>query len=293
MPPLFKADPRLEKAGDAQGLPHQEDTKRSAEGKRKGQLFCSGEFFKGKGIMKKNVAIVLLISSFPAFFAMVGTAGAASSDLYTLIHQGGSITVYDKTFSDFAYSTGPINAPAAAGAIAVTPITTSYGTPPANEYGLTFDSPLGPAVPIAYTHWPLGTLTETISFNVSSSGGPIDDVLLSFEGAYSGSGSASVTEQVYYEGNPVLTMGPGNGLSVYSSSNTGTQSTAYASLLPDTYTNLTIVDTITVSAGSAFNGSGSVFSVSSEVSQVPEPPFLLLFAPGLLGLVGMKKRVFR
>ncbi len=241
--------------------------------------------------MKHKFAVGLILCMFLTSFAMVGSAGATSYDLWSLIHHSGSVTAGDKTFSGFGYGTGPIDVPLAAAFIDVSPITT-YATPVGNEYGITLDSPLGRAVPIAYAHWLLVpiTLTETITFNVNSSGGAINGVLLNFAGAYSGSGSASVTESVFGSGGLLETL-------TVSTSKAGTVTSEYAPLSTPC-ANLTIQDVITVSSGRNWKGSASVFSVCNQFSQVadppsqvPVPPSLLLFAPGLFGLFGIRKRI--
>lgn len=223
--------------------------------------------------MKKKFAIGLLLSVLLASFAMVGSAGAVSYSLDQLVALGSTgITVGDKTFYNFNY------VPVGSVAIPATGITVVPMTTPALEPGLQFDS--------GWTVGPNQILDSQISFYVTAPAStPIDDVILQFNGAARNGGSASVVETVYANGPTGTVLA---NLYVNADGTTTLQQTA---TFAQPYTTLYIVKDISVNGGPAGGGGSAATSfVINQFSEVPIPGSLLLFAPGLLGLVGIRKR---
>lgn len=226
--------------------------------------------------MGKKFAIALLIGAFLTSFAMVGSAGAVSYSLQDLINTGSTgITIGDKTFYDFSY-TGTSGAPTAS------QIQTQFIATPGDP-GLSFTAPTGNGG----TLWSLGTggnMDSKISFyvQVNNPSAPINDISLMFGAQATGGGSVDVTENVYSGGTSV------GGLYVnvdgYTQLNDSFGFTGGA-----TYTNLFVTKDIALST--LFGGTAAITNVANQYSEVPVPATLLLFAPGLLGLVGVRKRL--
>jgi len=225
--------------------------------------------------MKKHVALSLLLGIFLASFVLVGTAGATALppvyDLAGLISINGHppiipcIPVGDKTASNFGYSEGAL-------AAALVFVTTS-DTNPMNP-GLTFSS-------LWYASGKQ-SLNAVISFNVSAPSATIDDVSLSVAGWTKNSGTAEVQETVYADGN-TYTMTALAG---------GPQQTV--TFAPTGY--ISICKDIEVAGNGGYGkwtGSAGITCITQNFSQVPVPPGLLLLAPGLLGLFGMRKRIVK
>ena len=109
-------------------------------------------------------------------------------------------------------------------------------------------------------------------------------MFLQFNGAARNGGSASVVETVYANGpkGPVVANLYVNGDATTTLTDTVTFS--------QTYTTLYIIKDIAVNGGPA--GSAAISFAVNRFSEVPLPSALLLFAPGVLGLVGLRKRFF-
>ena len=223
--------------------------------------------------MKRKFAIGLLLSVFMAFFSMVGSAGAVALTLEDMMAHAVT-TVGDKAFYGFGYLTVGSNTVPAAD-VAVVPLTT-----PANDPGLEFVS--------GWTVGPGQILDSQISFYVQApASAPVDDVLLQFNGAARHGGSASVVETVWSV-NPNGSLG-NIVANLYVNADGTTQLTDTATF-SQTYTTLFVIKDIAVNGGPA--GSAAISFVTNRFSEVPLPSALLLLAPGVLGLVGLRKRFF-
>ncbi len=223
--------------------------------------------------MKRKLAIDLLLTIFLASFALVGSAQAVT--LGDLIGTpGASLTIGNETFSDFG-----CNSALAASAIDVV----TFNAPPGGP-GLEFVS--------AATVF-ASVMNVQTSFSVqmpTSTPMAINNISLGFNAAIGTGGSATVTEYVYTDPTERTLLATLT-VTVTQSGTFGTTS----GVLPAYYKSLYIVDNFTVQAGDPLTVvSGEHYLVNQFTdppAPVPLPPTLLLFAPGLLGLTGIRKRL--
>ena len=225
--------------------------------------------------MQKKSLLCLVLGIFLASFAIAGSAGAAT--LAGLLPTGSTISSGGMTFSDFSYAT-PTTPPASH--ITVLPV---------------FQATTEPGLGFSGTGWFAGRgadLLSTISFSVeptlTTMG--IDDVSLQGAAIVAGGGSVSVTESVYTDAQ----MLPSDLLTTLTFSSTKSTIFDYTFTTPAVYPILYIQDTVSVDGGTSRILDSSVGfdnRFAQAPAPVPAPSALLLFAPGLLGLIGIRKRV--
>jgi hypothetical protein len=276
----FKAGYRPKKTEDVPGCRDRKAGNRSRQ-KETGAFVCDKKFFKKEEIVKKKSVIGLVLGIFLASFAIAGSAGAAT--LASLLPPTGStISSGGMTFSDFSYSTST-----------VPPAT----IPPATHITVlpVFQATTEPGLGFAGTGWFAGkgtSLLSPISFSVeptlTTMG--IDDVSLQGAAIVAGGGSVSVTEYVYTNSSTPDLLTTLN----FSSTTSTTFDISSIFTTPGVYQSLYVVDTVTVTGGTSRILDSSVgfdnrFALAP--APVPAPSALLLFAPGLLGLIGIRKRV--
>ncbi len=220
-----------------------------------------------------TIAGLLAAISLLASFALVGSAGAVTlADLIST--PGAAITIGNETFSDFGCSSS-----LGASATGVLPVNAPPGGP-----GLAF-------VNSGAVYTSIQNVETSFSVQVpKSTPMAIDNVLLGFSALIGSNGSATVTEHVYTDSTETTKLAT---LTV-----TVTQSGTFqttSGVLPSYYKSLYIVDDITMNAGGALSGVSGMHYLQNQFCDppvpVPLPPALLLFAPGLLGLVGIRKRL--
>ena len=220
--------------------------------------------------MRKHVAMDLLLTVFLVSFALIGSAEATT--LADLINTPGA-TIDSGTFTNFGCSSD-----IGASAISVIPVNTPLVGP-----GLAFvnSSPVYSFIPNVQT---------SFSVNIPASVPmAINNVLLGFSAEIGSNGSATVIERVYTDSTETTKLAT---LTV-----TVTQSGTFqtmSGLLPSYYKSLYVVDDITMNAGDSLSGGVSgMHYLENQFSDppVPLPPALLLFAPGLVGLMGIRKRL--
>jgi hypothetical protein len=217
---------------------------------------------------------------------MVGSAGAtatyvalATSAPYTtlsdLLPTGDYYTtVSNLNFGDFAYAPGTVGYPPPATAIDVTAATGTGGP------GLEFTG--------TWTVIGAKTLTSTIDYYVAVQGTKyvMNDANLIVSATLPTGCSAKVVETVYDVVGGVKQT-PAIATLTYTGKNDPVS-------LGGNYATLYITEQISVkgvTGETAYIG-GITNQFSEKLAPVPVPPSLLLFAPGLLGLVGLRKKFF-
>ncbi|MGD0488365.1 MAG: hypothetical protein ABSB94_14350 [Syntrophorhabdales bacterium] len=222
--------------------------------------------------MKKKFAVDLLLTIVLASFVLVGSAGAVT--LGDLINTpGAAITIDNQTFSDFGCSSA-----LGTSAINVLPVDAPSGGP-----GLAF-------VNSGLVYTSAQNIETSFSVQVPTSVPmAINNVLLGFSALIGSNGSATVTEYVYANSTERTELA--------TVTLTVTQSGTYqaaSGVLPSYYKSLYIVDNITMNAGDALAGVSGMHYLQNNFSDppppVPLPPALLLFGPGLAGLVAIRRR---
>jgi len=243
--------------------------------------------------MKNKCALGLLLSVFFACFAMVASAGATTYSFTSTEVVAGNpfawqgaldaptaVPMGDKTLSDVTLAT-TFNYYAAP----ITPAQftlTTVGTP-ALDPGFVLN-----AVPLSTQA--LGSQDATLAFVVTApTTAPIVDVSLSFVGGIlpkaASAASATVTEFVYTNSAKTTLLGT---LTVGETGLTFIPS-AVVNFAPQT--SIYVVKDMSVQGDGAPGAAAFISQVTQNFSEVPVPPSVLLFAPGLLGLVGMRKRL--
>jgi len=247
--------------------------------------------------MKKKFAIGLLLGIFLVSFALVGSAraialgGGGGTTITMDSFVGTTLLMGDKVLGGIAASVGYVGT--------ATPITLSNFTlttfpTPANNPGFIMTS-----MPLAVVA--LGSQDLTMSFVVATlptSGMLIDDVSVSMVGGVipgvTGGpptlASATIEENVY-TANPIL---GGTLLGSISIGATGTSSVLSGSISFAPVSSIFVIKDISVNGDGINGGAANISQVIQQFSQVPVPvpPSVLFFAPGLLGLVGLRKRFF-
>jgi len=235
--------------------------------------------------MKKKFAIGLLLGVFLTSFAMVGSAGATTITMDSFV--GSTLLMGDKVLVGIAASVGYVGT---ATPIALSNFTLTTFPIPANNPGFTMTS-----MPLAVEA--LGSQDLTMSFVVATlpaSGMLIDDVSVSMVGGVVGPrptlASATIEESVY-TANPTL---GGTLLGSMSIGATGTSSILSGSISFAPVSSIFVIKNISVNGDGTNGGAANISQVTQQFSQVPVPipGSLLFFAPGLLGLLGLRKRFF-
>jgi len=215
--------------------------------------------------MKNKCALGLLLSVFFACFAMVASAGATTYSFTSTEVVAGN---------PFAWQ-GALDAPTAV----------PMGDKTLSD--VTLATTLN-AVPLSTQA--LGSQDATLAFVVTApTTAPIVDVSLSFVGGIlpkaASAASATVTEFVYTNSAKTTLLGT---LTVGETGLTFIPS-AVVNFAPQT--SIYVVKDMSVQGDGAPGAAAFISQVTQNFSEVPVPPSVLLFAPGLLGLVGMRKRL--
>ena len=228
--------------------------------------------------MKKKFAIGLLLSIFLASFAMVGSAGATPLSLADVV-TAGSITIGDKVFSGW---TADSNSAGTASSFTAASITFVPLATPALDPGFELSG-----MPMSVGANGSQDLTLSYTVAVAPGGALIKDASLSFVGGVLGVSpyaSVQIIENVYTSNGGTLlaqlVVGQSGPTDIVSATaNFAPQSSIY------------VVKDIGVNGDGVAGGSAFVSQLTDRYSEVPVPASLLLFGPGLLGLVGIRKRL--
>jgi hypothetical protein len=224
----------------------------------------------------KRLAILFASLGLMASFAAATPSACTSETLNNYLVSGFSCTIDNLVFSNFTYSdTANNTSPIASTAVNVLPITVP------DDEGLEFTAGWSVVQPAEED--------SKIGFTVSTVNGlaTIDQLGLEFNGNYSGTGSAGVTE-TYCKGgtltscpttvDQIAVTNPPTVLSITSLSFAGVST-------------LSVSKDIFVNAGNW--GTASISDVNNTYgqSQVPEPGTLCLIGGGLLAVGFLRKRV--
>ena len=256
--------------------------------------------------MKKTLVTGLLFSLFLACFAMAGSAGAttygfSSTSIGQYTAQGTlmsaahgpvtSVPMGDKTLSNVILTTS-YNANAAAISPAGFNLTTN--STPALDPGFTMTTPLSVG--------PGGSQDATfVSIVTVNPGSPlITQLSLTLNAgitpATSGSteASATVIERVFTNPGGILLGTMTAGLAGSLGGGIYVVPASYGILnLATPVSSVCIVKDLNVQGDGAPGATAFINSVTEGFSEVPVPPSILLFAPGLLGVAGIRKRMRR
>lgn len=206
------------------------------------------------------------------FIGVILSMGLAASGAWAdLPAPGLTITVGDKTFSNFTCSVGTFDEfayPSDCSTISVAPSTDTSG-----NLGILFTGSFGALYTPTYGS---GSVDITIDYTVTALSALITDLHMLFNGAVTGNGFAHVTEQVNAGGVVVGTIAVGNPVP---GEETGV---VFAS---GPYTTLNVSKDIELLSGPASGDSATISSIGQYFSQttVPEPASILLFGTLLLG----------
>ena len=234
--------------------------------------------------MKKKFVIGLLLSIFLASFGLVGSAGATAV----------SSTI---TLNTFVGSTLLMGDKALAGVSAVITDTGTATLIGLGDFSLTtFSQPNNPGfiitAPMQVEAFGEQDLKLSFVVTVLPGGAPITDVSLNFVGGVfptsNPEAAASIVETVWTK-NPIL---GGAFLGYISIGANGTSYTPFGSVSFAPQKSIFVTKDISVNGDASYGGSAFISEITQQFSEVPVPPSLLLFAPGLLGLVGLRKRFF-
>ena len=216
------------------------------------------------------LASLMLIST--AAFAT--PAACLPGTLDTYLTPSFSCSINALTFGAWSYASATVPSTA----IEVTPITTL------GYEGFNFN-----------TLWTVnnttggGLMTEDSTIGFTAAGPGITDLELSFNGSFTGTGSANVSE-TYCFNHPVAgcASGPSNGGQIQVTNPPPTFSDV---VFFSPQTSISVLKDIGVSTGSGF-GSASISQVTNQFSS-PEPLSFVLLGSGLLGLGLLRKRISR
>jgi hypothetical protein len=225
-------------------------------------------------IRRKSLMILLTGLGFLLLGSQITLA--SSITLADILQPGATMTVGDKTFSDFAavftISGGGTAGPVDGSGITVTPVMASPTLMGLSFSGIMFAQATSPAT----ESWDL-----VIRYDVTAAGAPISDVHLNFNGALSGTNIGSsfgeVVEMVDY----------GTGITQLQVTNPppNFSQTIY---LPAPVSSLSISKDISLVAypnpGAAGFARVSISFVDQVYSEVPEPSSLLFLVSGMLVL---------
>ncbi len=228
--------------------------------------------------MKKKFAIGLLLSIFLASFAMVGSAGATPiSTLADALAQQ-PITIGDKVFSDWTASINYSHVWSASFTTGDVGFT-AYATP-ANNPGFAL------ALPMSVQAQGFQDLLITYTVAVLPGYALINDASLAANVSVTGpTASATVTEDIYTNSTESVLLAQ---LKVYA---TGSSLKVFDHATFAPQSSIFVTKDINVQ-GDGINGNNAAISqVVDRYSEVPVPPSVLLFGPGLLGLFGIRKRL--
>jgi len=230
--------------------------------------------------MKKKILIALLLGISLSTFALVGGAGAATITLDQFV--GSTLLMGDKVLAGVSAS------------ITDTGSATLIGL---GDFSLTtFSLPQNPGfiitAPMEVEAFGEQDLKLSFVVSVLPGGGLINDVSLNFVGGVypvtNPEAAAAIVETVWTK-NPIL---GGAFLGYISIGANGTSYTPFGSISFAPQPSIFVTKDISVNGDASYGGSAFISEITQQFSQVPVPPSLLLFAPGLFGLVGLRKRFF-
>ncbi len=229
--------------------------------------------------MKKKIVLGALLVVFLVSFAMVGSAGATVISTLADVVSVGSVTIGDKVFSgwtaDVSYN-HTWSASFTAGDVGFT----AYALP-ANNPGFAL------ALPMSVQAQGFQDLLVTYTVMVLPGKPLINDASLAANVSVTGpTASATVTENIYTNSTESVLLAQ---LKVYA---TGTTLVTYAHAFFPPQGSIFVTKDINVQ-GDALNGNAAEISqLVDRYSEVPLPGSILLFAPGLFGLLGFRRRFF-
>ena len=232
--------------------------------------------------MKKKFAMGLLLSIFLASFAMVGSAGA--TPISTLADLVGpppvSDTIGDKVFSGWMVVINYNHTYSASFTPGDVGFTALLNNPPANQ-GPGFQL----ALPMSVYAGGFQDLLITYTVTVLPGQALINDASLAGNVSVTGpTASATVTENIYTDYTESVLLAQ---LKIYA---TGTSLVTYDHATFAPQCSIFVTKDINVQ-GDGMNGNqAGISQLVDRYSEVPVPPSALLFAPGLLGLFGIRKR---
>jgi len=249
---------------------------REKDGKR--GLFVIESFLEG--IMKKILATGLLLGVLLSPLAMAGSVGATT--LADVVVPGLETLIGDKVFSDWeaAISYNLYAAPFTLADITFVPLETPALNPGFQLTGM----------PLAVQA--LGLQDLTLSFTVTATGDQwIKDASLGFVGSVLGGASTlasvQIVENIYAsKGGALLAhlvVGESGGVFIEFAEAT------FVAPLKSIY----VVKDISLNGDGASGGAAAVSQVTERFSEIPLPPALLLLAPSLFGIAGLRKRYVR
>jgi hypothetical protein len=229
--------------------------------------------------MKKLIPIVIAVLAMVAVPTKATTC-PTSSTLSGYLGAGFSCTIGNLTFSNFAFTS---SAQGTATLLTATDVmVTTLPTPSGPFSGV----PDGFLFSEGLSATGTGSVSDmTIFYTVTSTSASITDLELGFNGAFSGTGFAEVTEQFCLNAATVLNC---------SNANSGVIEVTNPPAVFNTSTTFGAVTTLSVSkdvqVNSGTSGTAAISSVNNNFSQtVPESASLTLLGLGLLGLALAKR----